>query len=315
VATATWRKAANQEVADRPLTPVRLTFDDGLQADPVFSPDGQSVAYAANVEGGFDIYARRVSGGNPIRITKDSADDWQPDWSPDGNRVVFRSERAGGGIFVAPITGGVEQQLAEFGFRPTWSPDGETIVFASAFLAGASPALHAVSPRGGAVRPLATTRSGAFGWLAPGEIVVLTCFADAFVLGAKSIDIRGGEIGPWQVEAAVARRFLKAKVETALLHSGDANIHYDRSSAGRRIRHRDEPGEAADVAGHGGGTGAADGLDSRRPLRDLGRPSLQAGARRHRPAARVGCTDGRALRSNDYGDGGRLLQSTVDVAG
>ena len=124
----------NGEAAE--WAPTRLTFDDGLQTEPVFSPDGQSVAYAANVDGQFDIYSRRISGGNPVRITMDAADDSQPDWSPDGNSVVFRSERAGGGIYVAPINGGPEQQLADFGFRPTWSLDGETIVFARSVLGG-----------------------------------------------------------------------------------------------------------------------------------------------------------------------------------
>ena len=95
--------------------PLRLTFEDGLQTEPVFSPDGQSVAYAANVSGQLNIYTRRISVVVLVRITTDAADDWQPDWSPDGNSVVFRSERAGGGIYVAPINGGPEQRLADFG--------------------------------------------------------------------------------------------------------------------------------------------------------------------------------------------------------
>lgn len=191
--------------------PLRLTFEDGLQTEPVFSPDGQSVAYAANVSGQLNIYTRRISGGSPVRITTDAADDWQPDWSPDGNSVVFRSERAGGGIYVAPINGGPEQRLADFGFRPTWSPDGATIVFARSVLGGATTGLHAVG-RTGAVRPLSGTRRGAFGWLAPGEIVVLACLVGPFIPTAESIDVEGREVGSWQVDAAVAHRFLQLKL-------------------------------------------------------------------------------------------------------
>jgi hypothetical protein len=76
---------------------------------PSLSPDGDSLIYASQATGNWDIYFRRVSGKTAINLTQDSpADDTQPAFSPDGESIAFRSERDGGGIFVIEI-----DQLAE----------------------------------------------------------------------------------------------------------------------------------------------------------------------------------------------------------
>jgi dipeptidyl aminopeptidase/acylaminoacyl peptidase len=77
----------------------RITFEDGLQGQPTWSPDGKFIAYVSNHGGNVDIWVQPLAGGRAVRVTSDPANDWQPDWSPDGNNIVFRSERDGGGIF------------------------------------------------------------------------------------------------------------------------------------------------------------------------------------------------------------------------
>ena len=115
-------------------TLTRMTFDEGLQAEPTWSPDGRLVAYSANRNGNFDIWVQSGTEGNPLRVTSSPDHDWQPDWSPDGSRIVFRSERDGGGLFVVPALGGNERKLSGFGYRPRWSPDGSQILFYSTIL-------------------------------------------------------------------------------------------------------------------------------------------------------------------------------------
>ena len=65
----------------------------------------------------------------PCKVTRSAAHDTHPDWSPNGSTLVFRSERDGGGIFLVPALGGVEQQLTSFGSHPAWSPGTSEILF------------------------------------------------------------------------------------------------------------------------------------------------------------------------------------------
>jgi Tol biopolymer transport system component/DNA-binding winged helix-turn-helix (wHTH) protein len=154
----------------------RLTFEDGLQTNPGFSPDGQSIAYAGDAAHNFDIWTRRVAGGNPVRVTTHAADDWQPDWSPDGNTIVFRSERGTGGLFLVPATGGIETPLADFGYRPQWSPDGRFVLFTRSMVIGSGArVLYLVRVSDHGLLPLPPVRTnGAFGWLDSRTVVLLS---------------------------------------------------------------------------------------------------------------------------------------------
>lgn len=107
----------------------RITFSAGLQTDVSWSPDGQSIAFASNQGGTFDIWVQRLAGGDAIQLAGSPADDIDPVWSPDGRSIVFRSEREGGGLFIVPAIGGPERQLTSFGVKPQWTPDGTEILF------------------------------------------------------------------------------------------------------------------------------------------------------------------------------------------
>jgi DNA-binding winged helix-turn-helix (wHTH) protein len=80
----------------------RLTFDEGLQMEPTWSPDNHYIAYASNRGGKFDIWVQAVSGGDPVQITKGPGHHWQPNWSPDGKYIAYRSEQGDGGCSLFP---------------------------------------------------------------------------------------------------------------------------------------------------------------------------------------------------------------------
>jgi eukaryotic-like serine/threonine-protein kinase len=123
------RTASEAPAPELPRTLTRVTFDEGLQAQPSWSPDGRFLAYSSNAAGNFDIWVQPLGGGRAVQVTTDPANDWQPAWSPDGNSIAFRSEREGGGIYVVPALGGRERRLAMFGYSPQWSPDGSRLLF------------------------------------------------------------------------------------------------------------------------------------------------------------------------------------------
>ena len=79
-------------VADRDGTnPRQLTSDPADESNPVFSPDGATIAFSASYNDNKDVYVVPVAGGPPKRLTWHPGDDNVLDWSPDGSAVYFTS--------------------------------------------------------------------------------------------------------------------------------------------------------------------------------------------------------------------------------
>ncbi len=112
----------------------RLTTGIGIETDPVFSPDGGTIAFTGQYDGNTDVYVVAAGGGVPRRLTYHPAADEVVAWSPDGKRVLFRSSRksvAGyNQLFTMPLTGGLPDEvplpMADSG---AFSPDGAFIAY------------------------------------------------------------------------------------------------------------------------------------------------------------------------------------------
>ena len=79
--------------------------------------------------GNLDIWLDSVSGGVARRLTTNPAPDTDPAIAPDGKSVAFRSEREGGGIYLAAADGSGEHLLVSAGRNPVFSPDGRRLAY------------------------------------------------------------------------------------------------------------------------------------------------------------------------------------------
>ena len=115
--------------------PKRLTTDLGLESNPVFSPDGQTIAFSAQYDGNTDVYTIPLNGGTPTRLTSHPAPDTVRGFTPDGKSVLFSSPRHVYSnryqqLFTVPLTGGMPTQLPiPWGFEAAYSPDSEFIAY------------------------------------------------------------------------------------------------------------------------------------------------------------------------------------------
>ncbi|HET7696657.1 MAG TPA: protein kinase [Vicinamibacterales bacterium] len=97
---------------------------------PAISPDGEFVAYAADVGGVLQIFTRRLSADTAAQVTASAYDCKHPFWSPDGKRLYYVSlARQREGIWSVGAAGGAPQVVVENATRAAISPDGRTLAF------------------------------------------------------------------------------------------------------------------------------------------------------------------------------------------
>ncbi|RKU05924.1 hypothetical protein C6502_20770 [Candidatus Poribacteria bacterium] len=93
----------------------RLTNNRNNELSPVWSPDGERIAFTSDRKGNFEnfeIYVMDANGGNQQRLTNNRILDWGPSWSPDSKRIAFKSWRDGNSeIYVMDADGGNQQNL------------------------------------------------------------------------------------------------------------------------------------------------------------------------------------------------------------
>lgn len=141
--TAAWRPGRGSPTVSavaRKLVPVPLvTYADGGQWLPAFSPDGSRIAYSWQTGDGWYLEVKLLGSDTRLRLTKQAAKfPPGPAWSPDGRQIAYARADASDerGIFVTSAMGGAERKLRSLArWRVpqrivSWSPDGRWIAFA-----------------------------------------------------------------------------------------------------------------------------------------------------------------------------------------
>ena len=112
----------------------RLTSSPGSETNPVFSPDGSTIAFTGEYDGNVDVFVMPAAGGVPRRLTWHPAADVALGWTPDGRRVLFTSGRESysrfSELFTAGLDGGLEEKLPlPMGNEAAYSPDGSRLAY------------------------------------------------------------------------------------------------------------------------------------------------------------------------------------------
>ncbi len=130
----------------------QLTHNSIDDLDPVWSPDGRTIAFTSTRDGDSAIYLMDADGSNQRRLTAGA----DPAWSPDGTQIAYEGSdevrdpsdpRYGmtflRDLFVVDVGAGVSQRLTDafndpgwvewvrhvkYG-DPAWSPDGERLAY------------------------------------------------------------------------------------------------------------------------------------------------------------------------------------------
>ncbi|HYO80365.1 MAG TPA: protein kinase, partial [Bryobacteraceae bacterium] len=108
-------------------------------SNPVYSPDGSSIAFIRGVSSGVDdIFVKKIGAADANRITEDRRFVISIGWSPNGRSILFSSNRAGAhSLWRVPSSGGTPERVASVADNasdPVFSRDGKLIAFSQFYL-------------------------------------------------------------------------------------------------------------------------------------------------------------------------------------
>lgn len=116
-------------------TPKQLTKDAFLDADPTFSPDGNTIAFLTDRSGAMNLWLHDVKTGKQTQLAKTEYDINYPIFSPDGTKIAFyqadsKNSWGRGTLQTIEVKSGKIEKIHESLFvpsQPSWSADGKTI--------------------------------------------------------------------------------------------------------------------------------------------------------------------------------------------
>jgi serine/threonine protein kinase len=219
--------------------PMALTTHPADDYEPSFSPDGKTIAFRSERDGG-GVYLVAAAGGEARLVAQEGR---RPRFSPDGKWIAYWSGGQGGAgigerIFIVPAHGGAPQPWqpgVSTASYPVWSPDSTHILFLGKEKAASrwpETADWWVAPlKGGRATPTDAIdmlgRTAFLNFVAP---ELWSPDADAIVYSAKI----GDTVNLWSV--AISRRTWKVAGPPRQLTSGTGlEVHPSMAAGGRLV--------------------------------------------------------------------------------
>ena len=229
--------------AEQPLPLARLTAGPWDDITPALSPDGQSVAFASNRNGYWDLYLLHLPSGQISRLTDTLAYEAAPSWSPDGQWLAYEAYQDENlDIWIqSALAPGEAIQLTDHpaaDHSPAWSPQGgRQIAFVSdrsgepeVWLADLdqSPEQRftnlSQNPSGGELHPAWSPDGSALVWASEADGVrtlmkyEISRAADTggLVLNRPGVNLGSGDWPAWSVDGSSVLALLEAPQRTYL---------------------------------------------------------------------------------------------------
>ncbi len=134
--------------------------EEGSASYPVYSPDGELIAFTGDFEGQ-GVYVMNADGTGVRKVFGGDGLLENPDWSPGGTQLVFTYTDPGAqapAVSIVDLDGSGQHVLFDQprgSCDPAWSPDGSLIAFASCI--GGNDDLYVMNADGTGVRQLTDT--------------------------------------------------------------------------------------------------------------------------------------------------------------
>jgi Tol biopolymer transport system component len=153
----------------------KLTNNSFEDYSPVWSPDGDMIAFVSRRDGQTNVYLIGTDGSNERCITNNVFSAFGPSWSPDGKKIAFVASEAYWEersnirhIYVVNVDGSKQIKLTDHSAsQPTWSPDGLKIAYVEEPVSAGESRQICVMNIDGTEKMLLTTDEGLeYSWLA-----------------------------------------------------------------------------------------------------------------------------------------------------
>jgi serine/threonine protein kinase len=184
-----------------------LSRGESTDRQPVYSPDGEWVAFSSNRGGGMNLWLVSTATGNLRRVT-DAHVNWDPAFTRDGKRLLWSSNRGGNfEVWTADVDGSGPRQVTQDGGNaenPTATPDGKWIAYSSGNPQKAG--LWKIRPDGSGATQVVKGRVSLPDLSPDGRHVVYRVFSGKYPAVLKVVRLEDGQAEPFEIAVDARRR-------------------------------------------------------------------------------------------------------------